>query len=490
MALKAVPVPRGQARPFTAEHFRQFASLLVYDDGERHDLEGWQLDFVRDLFRGFRETWLLVPEGNGKSTLVAAIALYGAHFTARPWIPIGASSRDQAMILYTQAKAFVEQTPGFLDVFKCHDGYRRIKSRNGGEGIKIYPWDPATGDGVIPYPYAILDELHRHTDLRLYRLWKGKLRKRGASIVTISTAGEPGTEFEEARDRIRDLAGARRRRGGRLRATGNGVVMHEYMLEKVEHVTDMRRVKSVNPLSSITVADLRDEFASPTTDLGDWKRLKCNIPARSASAAITDREWDDALDKQHQEIPEGDRVDVGADVAWKHDTFSIVPLLRLDGYRLLGPATILTPPRDGSSMHPDVVKRAFEVMHERNPIDTVVIDMERAEDIAAWLEDELAVTVIDRGQSNPLHAEDYENFMEGLRNGTLKHTGDPGLRRHVMHAVARTLPGGRRRFDRPSQSRAKRRQDERVIDALSAAGMVNTYAAETHRDTEPMVAWG
>jgi phage terminase large subunit-like protein len=459
------------AKPFTVEHFRAYSSLLVFDDGEQHDLERWQTDFARDVFRGFREGWLLVPEGNGKSTFTAALALYGADYTARPWIPIGASSRDQAMILYAQCKAFVEQTPGMREHFKCHDGLRRIKSRNGGEGIKVYPWDPATGDGVIPYPYAILDELHRHEDLRLYRLWKGKLRKRGAQILTISTAGEPGTEFEDTRDRIRNDASARRRRGGRLIATGNGLVMHEFKLEDAKDAKNMRKVKAVNPLSSITAAGLREEFDSPTTDLGDWLRLKCNIPARSSQAAITEREWD-AAQVGNGEIPPGERISLGADSAWKHDTFAIVPLWPAPAHRLLGEAVILVPPRDGSSMHPDVPKRAFEVLHERNPVDEVVMDMGRAEDVAAWLEDELGVTVIDRGQSNVHHCEDYEAFMAGLRNGTLRHTGDPGLRRHVMNAVARLLPGGRRRFDRPTSARTAAKQDERVIDALTAAAMV------------------
>jgi hypothetical protein len=31
-----------------------------------------------------------VPEGNGKSTFVAQIALYGADYAESPWIPIGA----------------------------------------------------------------------------------------------------------------------------------------------------------------------------------------------------------------------------------------------------------------------------------------------------------------------------------------------------------------------------------------------------------------
>ena len=67
--------------------------------------------------------------------------------------------------------------------------------------------------------------------------------------------------------------------------------------------------------------------------------------------------------------------------------------------------------------------------------------------------------------------------MEALRNGWLWHTGDPGLRRHVLNAVVRLLPDGKARFDREKQSRSADMQDSRVIDALSAAAMVNCELA-------------
>jgi hypothetical protein len=140
-------------------------------------------------------------------------------------------------------------------------------------------------------------------------------------------------------------------------------------------------------------------------------------------------------------------------------------------------------------MHPDEVKMALERIMARNEVDAVVIDMERAEDIAAWFEDECGVLVIDRPQGNANAVEDYDAFMEGLRNGTLRHTGHHELHSHVMNAIARAMPGDKRRFDRPSQSRAKKRQNQRVIDGLTAAAMVNHYAAEFHGG-EPLVAWG
>jgi hypothetical protein len=111
------------------------------------------------------------------------------------------------------------------------------------------------------------------------------------------------------------------------------------------------------------------------------------------------------------------------------------------------------------------------------------MDMERAADIASWIEDELGVPVIDRGQSNKFACADYEAFMNGLRNGTLKHSGDDGLRSHVLNAIARRLPGGDRRFDRASEVRQNiRAQGKRVIDALTAAGMVVEFS---DRDVPP-----
>ena len=175
-----------------------------------------------------------------------------------------------------------------------------------------------------------------------------------------------------------------------------------------------------------------------------------------------------------QEIPAGASIEVGVDVAFKWDTTAIVPLWTGPNYRLLGAPAILVPPRDGSSLHPDEIKDAFLELAADYQLETVVMDMHRAEDIAAWVEDTLGVTVIDHAQGQTrTHVQDYEAFMEGLRNGTVRHTGHDGLRAHVLNAIARRLPGGDYRFDRPSQVRGNARaQDRRVIDALTAAAMV------------------
>jgi hypothetical protein len=482
---------------WTVDHFAAYCEYMVFDDMKQRPPEDWQLEIVGDIFSGVPETWVIVPEGNGKSTLLSQIALYGADFSDSPWIPIGAASAKQARIIFDQAAGFIQRTPELKRRFKAFGGYKMIRSLvNGGTGIEVYAHDPNTGDGVIPFPYAIVDELHRHDDLRLYSLWKGKLRKRGGQIITISTAGEPDAPFENMRDEIRHRATKRKRTGSHLRAEGKGLILHEWQVGSDEECADMQAVKAANPLSTITAESLEEDYASPTTDLGDWKRLKCNRPTRSAQSAITDKEWDDA--QLDMEIPPRASVDVGLDVAWKWDTTAFVPLwmgwtgadlqdedarwrkspsgsLRAvkPGMRLLGPAKVLVPPRDGSSMHPDVLKNAMLELVDLYKVGDVVMDVHNAEDIAAWIEDELHVTVIDRQQGNTAMVADYNAFMDGLRNGTLRHTGDPDLRAHVLHAIARRLPGGDYRFDRTTTHRQNViAQDRRVIDGLTAAAMV------------------
>ena len=478
-------------RPFTVDHFRLYARRLILDSREPWEPEDWQLSVVEDLFSGVQQVWLIVPQGNGKTTLVGGIALYHADFTPAPWVPVAASSSKQARILFGQAAGFVERTEGLAQRFTVQPGYPRILSKvNGGEGIQVYAADKNTGEGIIP-TLCLVDEPHVQKDLGLYRTWRGKLRKRKGQIMAISTAGEPGTDFEETRDKIRENAEGREQRGPcYFHYRSPRLVMHEFRVPKMEQVRDLRVVKAANPLSIVTEDELAELLEDDTLDWGeDWLRKTCNIPARSSRAAISEVDWDDA--QVDDEIPAGEPVWVGADFAWTLDTTALVPLwMRDEHYRLLGPATILVPPGDGRMLESQDVKDAFNELNDRNPIEAVVMDMSKAEDTAQWLENDLGVEVVDRtyrGEAK-FAIEDFDMFTEALREGWLKHTGDPGLRRHVMNAIARKVPGDKYRFDRPSTSRTSRRlQEVRVIDALSAASMVHTTAAQNLRREDAWV---
>src|SRR5207249_3701401 len=88
-----------------------------------------------------------------------------------------------------------------------------------------------------------------------------------------------------------------------------------------------------------------------------WARFTANRPSRSESAAIPEKVWHDAATSER--IPDEADVWLGVDFGWQWDTTAIVPLWwKSDEERILGPAVILEPPRDGSSTDPNLVKRA------------------------------------------------------------------------------------------------------------------------------------
>jgi len=450
--------------------------------------EPFQEDFVADVFArdaadvsrpAFLECWLLIAEGNTKTTTIAALVLYHIRHRPKGYVPVAASSRDQAEQLYRQAEGLIKATeerhPTWKGFFKYLEGYRRIRCDGMGSRIQIYAADDATGDGVIP-TLCITEELHRHKNLKLYRTWRGKVKKRRGQIVAISTAGEPGSEFEQTRARMRESLPDVTRRTCFTRAAGRKAVLHDWAIPEKADPYDLEVVKNASPFSGITIASLREDLESPSFLLTHWKRFKCNLPTRSENAAITEAEW--AAHKTKERIPRGQPVAVGLDVAWKWDTCAMVPLWAKSATsRLLAPAVILEPPRDGSSLHPDIAKKALREIHERNPIHTLVMDITRAEDLAAWATDELGCEVLEHSQSNAQAALDYERFMKALRTGGLEHAGDGGLTSHAMNAVARMLPDGKTRFERPASMRQAEGQERRVIDALTAAAMVNSEVA-------------
>jgi phage terminase large subunit-like protein len=211
--------------------------------------------------------------------------------------------------------------------------------------------------------------------------------------------------------------------------------------------------------------------------LEHWKRFVCNLPTRGGKAAITIDEWTAALTTT--KIPEDQPIWVGLDVAWKWDTTAAVPYWEKSKQeRILGVPVVLVPPRDGNSLDPNEVEAALLKIHARNPIHTVVMDPSKAEQLAEWIRATIGAKVIERKQTNAYAEIDYARFMEALRSGWLKQPGDRTLTQHVLNAIARITPYGAARFDRPASMRDAAGQEQRVIDALSAAAMVHAQANE------------
>jgi phage terminase large subunit-like protein len=65
---------------------------------------------LADYFGGTTETLILIPKKNGKTTLMAALALYHLVVTEDAECVIAAASRDQAQIMLRQARGFIRRS--------------------------------------------------------------------------------------------------------------------------------------------------------------------------------------------------------------------------------------------------------------------------------------------------------------------------------------------------------------------------------------------
>jgi phage terminase large subunit-like protein len=461
-------------QPFTVGHFKKWAGLLELDNGEPWKVDDYFLAFVEDVFAGYPQAWLIVPEGNAKTTNLAGLALYHCEFRPNAFVPWAASARDQAEIGYRQAKQFTDSMPSPP---RCFDGYRRIGFGNGSR-IQVFAAGSEHADGVIP-TLPIIDELHRHTDLGLYRTWAGKLRKRGGQLLTISTAGVPGQEFEETRERIKFEATSVEEEGAFLRAATDRVVLHEWAVRD-EAVDDMRAVKAANPHRGISVRSLTEKRSDPTMTVSHWRRFTCNLAAATAmDEFIPVRDW---LELGVSEgVGAGARVCLGADGSRTWDTTVVAWASAGDDGFVDVDARVF-------SVRPEV---AHHVLHTGGKIDfgdveAFVVDCFGTWDVVEaaydprYLERSMEIVQVRLPESCVFAIEPSSKAMRDalqelyrlVAERKLRHRGDPVLAAHVANATV----------DRGYSSeirRVRKANQQKPIDAVPAMALAVWRAADT-----------
>ena len=491
---KAAAAPtRVLPAPFTLPHFRAWASDLILDTGESWHPEPFQEAFAEDLFAGFPECWLIVPEGNGKTTLLAGLALYHCEFRPFAVVPVAAASREQAEIMYRQAEGFVLRSERLYasvhsaiqaakgkrktDVprFLCLEGYRRINHHGGGR-IQVFAADDRTGDGIIP-TLGIIDEPHRQHNLSLYRTWSGKLAKRGGQLAAISTSGEPGSDFEETRGRIRETAVTTTRQGSFTRAESKRVVLHEWALPEDQDPEDLAAVKAANPFSGITTEMLTEKLHSPTMTMHHWLRFVCNRPTMNDDVWLgpdAAKLWGDLT--QPYELRAGAKSWIGVDVALKHDTTAVVIMQRREGDKYHATCRIFFPADDRPIDVTDVMQHIRDLA-KRYDVEAVSFDPKFFDVPAKMLADE-GLTMIEVTQSVTVMTAAVGSLYEAIHRGRITHDDDHAFTTQVLGAVPRFTNLGFTLVKEKSRGK---------IDAAIALALAYDQALRHESSVEPLM---
>ncbi len=168
--------------------------------GQHFSLLPWQKDIFRELFgrlkpdntRQYRVGYIEVPKKNGKSTLLAGLALYGLVADGEPGAEIygAACDREQAGIIYREAASMVRSSPALSKVLEVIDSRKTIVHKASNSFYRVLSADAFRAEGLNIH-MLLFDELHAQRDRRLWdALRYGGAARRQPLILSITTAGE------------------------------------------------------------------------------------------------------------------------------------------------------------------------------------------------------------------------------------------------------------------------------------------------------------
>jgi phage terminase large subunit-like protein len=181
---------------------RFFEGLLTHSKGEwagkPFKLQPWQRDdIIRPLFgwkradgtRRYRTAYIEIPRKNGKSTMCAGLALYLLFADGEPGAEVysAAADKDQARIVFEEAKNMVEASPALS---KHSQSFRNtIVVASERSSYKVLSADAYTKHGFNASG-IVFDELHAQPNRELWDVLNTSTgARRQPLMIMITTAG-------------------------------------------------------------------------------------------------------------------------------------------------------------------------------------------------------------------------------------------------------------------------------------------------------------
>jgi phage terminase large subunit-like protein len=263
-------------------------ALLDFQKTIVTDIFGW----IRksDGLRRFREAYIEMPKGNGKSPLMTAIGMYMflAEGTAGAYVMSAATGYKQAQVTFDAAKRMVEQSP---KLSKLCGKPLETKIR----GPKNSLWEIVSGspEGKAgPRPTCCLfDEAHEWPNRKMYAAMTKNAKKRPNSLIIVAT--NAGTrkdcvcwELHEKAQRVLD-------------ALSNDDTLYPviYGSDSKDDPFDPELWKRVNPALDVivsyeTLASEAQKAKQDQFDEADFRRLNCGQWGVGASKWLDMNQWD------------------------------------------------------------------------------------------------------------------------------------------------------------------------------------------------------
>ena len=501
-------------------------SALVHGEGDFYGdafvLRPWQRAVIYRLYelvedgsrRRYDRALIGLPKGNGKTELLAALALYEllgndpvlSHGT--PDVPIAAASFDQAELLFGAAKTIVTHERCPLREFV--DAYDTEILRKDGLPGRLYRVAAAAGtnDGRRP-SFLAADELHEWTDRkkRVHVVLVNGLAKRSGSLgVFITTAGA-----KSAGSVAEDLF----RHGIRVRSgevEDDGFLFIWWTAPEsldLDNEDDLRTaIEKANPAAGdfLDVDRLVRKWQTREVPEYEFRRYHLNQWTSAESNPFIPAGIFEELDEVAAPVP-GTRIWSYFDGSHSGDASALRGAFLLpDSITESEPSSpaenpVRSIPRVGvfNLGHWEASENDREWRVPRNEVDVAVAEMMRTYEVArfgvdpwGWFE-ELEQWVVTYGDDVVVELQTRETkrwseycdrFYSAAVEGRLAHEHDGILERHLRNAVPKETTAG-------TYVQKEKRSSRRRIDALIASIGAHGLATEAsdYESQEVRVRW-
>lgn len=445
-------------------------------------LEDWQLEFMGEALATVdeagteplvRSAVLLVPRKAGKTTMLAAFALYRL-FTdqTQPEILLAAASDKQAGRLFETCVQFIRRSPELLSQVVLREYVGEISRADGGGKILRLASSADQLHGFSP-SLVVADEIHAWTKPSHRKAWAALTTAGGArkstQVFSITTAGDANERESSILGRMLDrneaIGELEKHPGLTISRNHEARTLIYNYSAPTKDPSDVAAMKLANPASWITEEYLARQANNPELTAEEVLQFHGCVWVAGSQAWIPAEWWNAAIDRERV-IQPGSRVTLGVDVGIVHDATAVVMACEQDDGRIMLEARIWTP-QPGRNVDLADIEDHIRSVHATYNLAGVFYDPRFFERSAQTLDAE-GIVVVTMPQNSATMADAYQNFYAMLGEGRLIVDDSAEFAAHCLGASAQMTDRGWK----ISKIRQRQRIDALVAGVMAAYGSV------------------
>lgn len=483
--------------------------------GRAFQLHDWQERIVRRIYgprhadgsRIVKTVMLLLPRGNRKTSLAAALALlhlFGPETRPSGQVVFAACDREQASIGFKEAANIIREDRRLLNAVTIRDAFnskKQIKFGRNGSTLTALASDGGAAHGLTP-SFTLIDEIHAWRGRDLWEAIKSGQAKTDDTLMVIATTAGRGADGLAADQ----FAYA-------VQVAKGQIVNPEFlpvlfMAEPEDDWQDEDVWRKVNPglpfgfpsLSGLRA--LAKEAEGNPAELASFRQFNLNIWQANSRNPLFDLA---AYDARKLEDDEGELEQVpayvGVDLSQTGDLTAVALAFRHKDGQITLRNTCFVPSADlvqrenrdrapymrwsaegliqlctGGVIDQIQVEDHIRELCARYDVREIAVDPALARVLSQTLADD-GLPVFMHPQSAVIMSEATGNLVRVVNGGLIRHDGDPVLRQHFNNvAVSQNPQSG---LIRMHKQRSSGRIDAAVASAMAVSRAVTAHAKKS-----------